>query len=462
VHPGVAVAVALGLLALPAGASASFTTISGAGGTNTAGGALSALNAFEASIGGTNNGAMPGPVASGFRTINWDGVPDAFADPASLPGGFFNTNSPRGAVLTAGGVTGTNVEVSTTNGNFSDINASYSTLLAPFSPSRIFAPLGSNVTVVRFYVPGTSTPATVAGFGAIFMNVRLTNTSAIQYFDLQGNLLGTFFAPTNGSSKQPAFIGVSFNPQRIARVEITNGTDALSAANNENLGTNHNIVALDDFAYSEPQGDTPGLTVDSPTDGAVVSSPNLTVSGAATESPQSPIVSLTVDGTAAAIDSSHHFSVPITLQNGSNTITVTATNADGGATTVTRTVTLSVPPPPPPESPPASASNPPATPSNAFTITSLKVTKTGKGTLVVNLPGKGSLAFALTAPKLGTVGRASASPTGGKLTLHFKLSKKCLKALKKHSLKAKGKVTFTPTGGTASSQTKSIALSRLR
>src|SRR5437762_468843 len=41
-------------------------------GTGTAG-ATSALNSFEAAIGGVNNGAI-GPQAAGFRTINWDAV----------------------------------------------------------------------------------------------------------------------------------------------------------------------------------------------------------------------------------------------------------------------------------------------------------------------------------------------------------------------------------------------------
>ena len=33
------------------------------------------------------------------REINWDGVPDARADPNALPANFFNVNSPRGVVF---------------------------------------------------------------------------------------------------------------------------------------------------------------------------------------------------------------------------------------------------------------------------------------------------------------------------------------------------------------------------
>src|SRR4051812_12668417 len=47
----------------------STTTFSGAGTAS----ATSALNSFQAAIGGGNNAGGP-PQATGFRTINWDGV----------------------------------------------------------------------------------------------------------------------------------------------------------------------------------------------------------------------------------------------------------------------------------------------------------------------------------------------------------------------------------------------------
>src|SRR5689334_8732643 len=49
------------------------TTFSGVGGTNTSGGAFTALSVFEAAIGGAKNTAAS-PQTGGFRTITWDGV----------------------------------------------------------------------------------------------------------------------------------------------------------------------------------------------------------------------------------------------------------------------------------------------------------------------------------------------------------------------------------------------------
>src|SRR3954451_15342704 len=49
---------------------------------------------------GANNG-VGGTFATGRREINWDGVPDSFAEPNALPFNFFNVNSPRGVLFSS-------------------------------------------------------------------------------------------------------------------------------------------------------------------------------------------------------------------------------------------------------------------------------------------------------------------------------------------------------------------------
>src|SRR5688500_5327240 len=56
------------------------------------------VDQFRADLGGVNNG-IGGSFTSGRREINWDGVPDASAEPNNLPPNFFNVNSPRGLVF---------------------------------------------------------------------------------------------------------------------------------------------------------------------------------------------------------------------------------------------------------------------------------------------------------------------------------------------------------------------------
>lgn len=60
-------------------------------------------DAFRAAVGGGTTAGAHGSFGGLRREIHWDGVPDVRADPAPLPGNFFNVNSPRGAVLSTPG-----------------------------------------------------------------------------------------------------------------------------------------------------------------------------------------------------------------------------------------------------------------------------------------------------------------------------------------------------------------------
>src|SRR5262249_43488890 len=154
---------------------------------------------------------------------------DALSAPNNLPPNFFNVNSPRGVVFST---PGTGFQVSANAGaapvRFDTINAGYSTIFQTFSPQRLFTALNSPITDVSFFVPGSMTPAFTSGFGAVFTDVDIANTTSIQFFDTQNNSLGTFFAPVanNGLS----FLGVFFNAgEQIGRVRITSGNAALGA-----------------------------------------------------------------------------------------------------------------------------------------------------------------------------------------------------------------------------------------
>lgn len=83
----------------------------------------------------------------------------------------------------------------------------------------------------------------------------------------------------------------------------------------------------------------PVLTVTSPTNGLITNKTSLTVSGTTDDATSKP-VTVKVNGTAVTVNSDGTFSTTITLSNGSNTITVVATDKAGKASTITRTVTL--------------------------------------------------------------------------------------------------------------------------
>lgn len=229
------------------------STFSGVGGTDASGGALNAMSAFRAAIGGANNGSG-GSYPNGFRAIGWDAVPDADAAPNLLPANFFNS---RGVLLIT---PGTGVEVSARVGSgtpvrFGNIDASYTNTFVAFSPEQLFTPIDSNIVQMYFFVPGTDTPAFTRGFGAIFDDVRTPNATSIRCFGLDGSDLGKFFVPTSNTGGDPEFLGILFPPtQAIGHVVITLGTDALGAGVLESPPV-VDLVVMDDLTFAEPHGD---------------------------------------------------------------------------------------------------------------------------------------------------------------------------------------------------------------
>lgn len=229
-----------------------------AGGANAAA-IQSAVDAFRTNLGNPDNLNAPGPLGSGRREINWDGGGATNGTAAVTPfTGFQNT---RGATFTTPGTGMTQTPVSggtvdiipggALQGSLADINPTYASTFVTFSPNRLFTALGSNIVDATFAVPGTggTVPATVVGFGAVFADVDLADTTSIQYFNANGASLGTFFAPTanNGLS----FLGVSGFDEGIARVRLTNGNTALGP--NDLNGNPTDVVVMDDFLYGEPQ-----------------------------------------------------------------------------------------------------------------------------------------------------------------------------------------------------------------
>jgi ABC-type phosphate transport system substrate-binding protein len=103
----------------------------------------------------------------------------------------------------------------------------------------------------------------------------------------------------------------------------------------------------------------------------------------------------------------------------------------------------------------------PVIPSNAFSIASAKVK--GKDiVLSLVLPDAGTVQVKATGGGV-TVGSVSASTSGGKGTVSLAISKAALSKLAKakgHKLSVKIEVTFTPTGGTAASQTKTLIVTQ--
>ena len=210
---------------------------------------LTEVNAFRDFL-GDNNG-VGGTFPTGRREINWDGVPDAFSAPNLLPANFFNSNSPRGALFFTLGtgfqVSANSVNPTNTPVRFGNIHPVYPALFSTFSPQRLFSALDSNITETLFFIPGTTQSATSKGFGAVFTDVNVGNSTKIEYFDVNGNLLfsrNVLPGPTSRGSL--SFLGVGFDTANVFLVRITSGNRILKTPNRD-------VVVMDDFIYGEPQ-----------------------------------------------------------------------------------------------------------------------------------------------------------------------------------------------------------------
>jgi hypothetical protein len=199
---------------------------------------------------GRPNGATPGDQLTGRREIAWDAAAtQPFDNRNDFPADFFNTTVTAGAVYTTDG---TGLRNDTTR--FSAVNPTYAAEFNFFSPTKIFAPVGSNVLDQLFQVAGQPTPAVVRGFGIVFSDVDLANQTTIQLLAQNGSALGTYSAPVRSDATGLSFVGVTFADPIIARVRITLGTGALDfTVNDVTSGGTADLVVLDNVIYGEPR-----------------------------------------------------------------------------------------------------------------------------------------------------------------------------------------------------------------
>src|SRR5215470_5123069 len=234
-HAWLAVALAATALAWPAITSAAPVVFEASG--SAPDDIRAAFKDFGDFFGGKNNG-VNGSFSDGRREINWDGVPDAFAAPNNLPANFFNKNSPRGVVFFT---PGSGFQVSGNAGvapiEFDNLRPDASRKFTTFSRQRLFTALGSPITEVMFFVPGKAQAATSKGFGAVFTHVTRDESTKIEYFDVNGRLLFSGFAPAIQGRETLSFLAVGFDDVELG------GTDR----------GGRDLVVMDDFIYGEPQ-----------------------------------------------------------------------------------------------------------------------------------------------------------------------------------------------------------------
>jgi len=218
---------------------------------------------YQTALGGKNNG-NDAAHDDGFRLINWDGGSPAVVTTTISPNPFAGFQGTRGALFTTPDGTGF-VQAPPSGLAAENVfnNPSYATIFTPFSASRLFSAIGSNVTEVDFFVPGGgNVTARTKGFGVVFADVDQPDGSGpgekrgnrkastlVEYFGVNGELLFSSLVPASPGSGGLSFFGVIFPDARIAHVRITSGNVAPGP---DDVGKT-DVVMMDDFIYGEPK-----------------------------------------------------------------------------------------------------------------------------------------------------------------------------------------------------------------
>jgi hypothetical protein len=214
----------------------------------------STVDQYRLALGDPNNGNNPGPIVGGRREINWDGGGSTATSPGGTPFTVF-LNS-RGALMKTPGSGFVQAPLDGLVATFG--NPTYQDIFQFFSPVRLFSPVDSNVTIVRFFLPGSdgAIPAATTGFGVVLSDVdqpgatkgRLLGSTSIEYFDSRGKLLFKSFAPASPGDASLSFLGVVFDEPVVAWVRIRTG----NRAPGKDDSPQRDIVMMDDFIYGEP------------------------------------------------------------------------------------------------------------------------------------------------------------------------------------------------------------------
>lgn len=208
------------------------------------------VNEFRTAI-GPNLNDTPAGDPSGRREINWDGVPDDFADPNPLPGDFFNSagaQRSRGIEFQAVEDT-TGFQVSSTQASTEPIEFGFPAGFSTFSAERLFTTVGvgnigfSPFDILFFDPTDRVTQAGVRGMGIVFTDVESANSTSMSFYDQNDDLLFSKFVLSGGNASL-SFLGVTFDSAEVARVRV-------------NIGGNADQVVMDDFIYGEPTALSP-------------------------------------------------------------------------------------------------------------------------------------------------------------------------------------------------------------
>jgi hypothetical protein len=277
----VAVTCACGVLA--PGASASLGGGLAVPFTGSGASTASAMAAFEAAVGGPDNGTAGGEQGGGYRHATWDQIAFDGSDPGSATIKSGHVIIPARNRLQQWGLE-LGPDIAVANDGFQAVGASVP--FTAFSAPTVWGPFDSTTPTAEFSVvaPGDqgteATPSQSRGLGIVFLNASAS--TQIQYYN-GDTLLDSVSAP---ASPTTSFAGVLFPYPVVTRVVVMLGGGEIFGWNGTSVSPGGaNPVAGDDIVLAEP-----GPNVNA-TAGAAISS----VLDTFTESDATAFVSAVID-----------------------------------------------------------------------------------------------------------------------------------------------------------------------
>lgn len=207
------------------------------------------IESFRSLLGPLNT--VPG-ATGGRREINWDAIPDNL-DNTPLPVDFFNPTGDNAPAARQRGLTYSSAgSFMVSSDGFATINSGASAQFTAFSGAKIFANTSASLWDNTFQKPGTTQTAAVQGYGLVFSDVDLSNSTSLEFFN--GNRsIGKYFVPAHDASSVFSFLAVFFkNSERITKVTISHEGFLAEGTKDVSDGGEEDLVVLDDFIYSEP------------------------------------------------------------------------------------------------------------------------------------------------------------------------------------------------------------------
>lgn len=195
--------------------------------------------------------------------------------------------------------------------------------------------------VIAFTSPSSGAYLTTNTPSIVFTVTDEANGSGIKITSLSISVDGGAALTNTSAGVTVTSITNGYQITYVPQAALTDGAHTITVNIQDNDSNAATAVSRSFKVDTVP----PSLSITAPANSTTYTNvTSITIAGVTNDATSSP-VTVKINGVAATVDGSGNFSKSVSLSNGSNTITVIATDAAGKTSTITRTVILDQTPP---------------------------------------------------------------------------------------------------------------------